>query len=151
VTTLIALLVGILLAFAFLIWTGKQPDAGSRLYAIGLAVTALIYVVFALIGPRKRTVARAGSSWRSALRRRGLGRLSQVRRPAGRQSLMSKARGYNATFDGAKCLSIPTGVRTDGTYEFYISALGGPGVERHIHGYASVSSGGLMAWGGLSH
>jgi hypothetical protein len=50
VTTLIALLVGILLAFAFLAWTRKQPDAGSRLYAIGLAVTALNYVVFALIG-----------------------------------------------------------------------------------------------------
>ncbi|HET6577465.1 MAG TPA: DUF6010 family protein [Gemmatimonadales bacterium] len=48
--TLIALLVGILLAFAFLMWTRAQPDAGRRLYAIGLVVTALIYVVFALIG-----------------------------------------------------------------------------------------------------
>lgn len=48
--TLIALLVGILLAFAFLLWTRAQPDAGRRFYAIGLAVTALIYVVFALIG-----------------------------------------------------------------------------------------------------
>jgi hypothetical protein len=50
VSTLIALIVGIILGFAFLLWTRKQPDAGRRLYVIGLAVTALIYVVFALIG-----------------------------------------------------------------------------------------------------
>ena len=61
---------------------------------------------------------------------------------------MTKALGYNATFDGTKCLSISTGVQPDGTYEFYINALGGPGVERHVHGYASVSSQGLLAWGG---
>jgi hypothetical protein len=48
--TLIELVVGIALAFAFLTWTRAQPDAGRRLYAIGLAVTALIYMVFALIG-----------------------------------------------------------------------------------------------------
>jgi hypothetical protein len=48
--TLIALVVGIVLAFAFLLWTRAQPDAGRRLYAIGLVVTALIYVAFALIG-----------------------------------------------------------------------------------------------------
>lgn len=47
---LIAILVGILLAFAFLLWTRAQPDAGRRFYAIGLAVTALIYFVFALLG-----------------------------------------------------------------------------------------------------
>jgi hypothetical protein len=47
---LIALVVGIVLAFAFLIWTRKQPDGGRRLYTIGLAVTALIYFVFALVG-----------------------------------------------------------------------------------------------------
>jgi hypothetical protein len=50
VITLIALLVGIVLAFGFLLWTRRQPDAGSRFYAVGLAVTALIYVVFAVIG-----------------------------------------------------------------------------------------------------
>jgi hypothetical protein len=48
--TVVALIVGIALAFAFLLWTRAQPDAGRRFYAIGLAVTALIYVVFALIG-----------------------------------------------------------------------------------------------------
>ena len=48
--TQIALLVGIVLAFGFLWWTRGQPDAGSRVYAIGLAVTAVIYVVSALIG-----------------------------------------------------------------------------------------------------
>ena len=48
--TVVALIVGIVLAFAFLLWTRAQADAGRRLYAIGLAVTALIYVAFALIG-----------------------------------------------------------------------------------------------------
>ncbi len=47
---LIALVVGIVLAFGFLLWIRKQPDGGSRFYAIGLAVTALIYVAFALVG-----------------------------------------------------------------------------------------------------
>jgi hypothetical protein len=47
---LVALVVGIVLAFAFLLWTRKQPDGGRRLYAVGLAVTALIYVAFALMG-----------------------------------------------------------------------------------------------------
>jgi hypothetical protein len=48
--TVIELIVGVVLAFAFLMWTRVQPDAGRRLYAIGLAVTALIYVAFAVIG-----------------------------------------------------------------------------------------------------
>jgi hypothetical protein len=48
--TLIALVVGTLLAFAFLIWTRGQPDGGRRYYAIGLLITALIYVIFPLIG-----------------------------------------------------------------------------------------------------
>jgi hypothetical protein len=48
--TTIALLVGIALAFGFLRWTRAQPDGGRRLYAIGLVVTALIYVGFAVIG-----------------------------------------------------------------------------------------------------
>ena len=39
--TLIALVVGIVLAFGLLAWTRAQPDAGRRFYAIGLAVTAL--------------------------------------------------------------------------------------------------------------
>jgi uncharacterized protein DUF6010 len=48
--TVIELIVGMLLAFGFLLWTRAQPDGGRRLYAIGLAVTALIYVVFPVIG-----------------------------------------------------------------------------------------------------
>ena len=48
--TVIALVVGIVLATLFLLWARAQPDAGMRLYVIGLGVTALIYVVFALIG-----------------------------------------------------------------------------------------------------
>ncbi len=48
--TLIALVVGIVLASAFLFWTRSQPDAGRRLYTIGLVVTPLIYFVFALAG-----------------------------------------------------------------------------------------------------
>lgn len=47
---LIALVVGIVLAFGFVLWTRAQPDGGRRLYGIGLAVTALIYVSFAVIG-----------------------------------------------------------------------------------------------------
>ena len=47
---LIALVVGIVLAFAYLLWTRRQPDGGRRLYTIGLIVTALIYLVFALVG-----------------------------------------------------------------------------------------------------
>jgi hypothetical protein len=50
VIVLIALVVGIALAFAFLVWTRRQPDAGRRVYTIGLTVTALIYVIFALAG-----------------------------------------------------------------------------------------------------
>jgi len=49
-STVIELVVGIVLAFAFLLWTRAQPDAGRRLYAIGLGVTALIYVMFPVIG-----------------------------------------------------------------------------------------------------
>ena len=48
--TLIALIVGIVLATPFLLWTRAQPDAGMRFYAVGLGVTALIYFVFALFG-----------------------------------------------------------------------------------------------------
>jgi hypothetical protein len=48
--TVIALVVGILLAFGFLLWARARPDRSRRIYAVGLAVTALIYVVFALVG-----------------------------------------------------------------------------------------------------
>ena len=48
--TVIALVVGIVLASAYLFWTRAQPDAGRRLYTIGLVVTPLIYFVFALVG-----------------------------------------------------------------------------------------------------
>ena len=50
VITVGALIVGAVLAIPFLLWTRSQPDAGMRFYALGLGVTALIYVVFALIG-----------------------------------------------------------------------------------------------------
>ena len=46
----IELVVGIALAFAFVLWTRAQPDAGRRLYTIGLVVTALLYLAFALVG-----------------------------------------------------------------------------------------------------
>jgi hypothetical protein len=48
--TVIELVVGAALAFAFLLWTRAQPDAGRRIYAIGLFVTALIYLGFAVAG-----------------------------------------------------------------------------------------------------
>ncbi len=50
VITVVALIVGVALATPFLLWTRRQPDAGMPFYAIGLGVTALIYVAFALIG-----------------------------------------------------------------------------------------------------
>ncbi|HYC31336.1 MAG TPA: DUF6010 family protein [Gemmatimonadales bacterium] len=50
VVTQIELIVGIVLAFGFLWWARRQPDGGSWLYAVGLVVTALIYVGFAVIG-----------------------------------------------------------------------------------------------------
>ena len=50
IITVVELVVGVVLAFAFLLWTRAQPDAGRRPYAIGLGVTALIYVMFPVIG-----------------------------------------------------------------------------------------------------
>jgi hypothetical protein len=50
VIRVIALVVGVALGSGFLLWTRAQPDAGRRLYGIGLAVTALIYLAFAVIG-----------------------------------------------------------------------------------------------------
>ena len=46
----IELLVGILLAFGFVRWARAQPDGGRLVYTIGLVVTALIYLAFAVIG-----------------------------------------------------------------------------------------------------
>ena len=52
--------------------------------------------------------------------------------------------GYNLTFGGAKCLSLTTGVQDDGASEFLINALGGPRVERHLHGFATVTPDGVV-------
>ena len=49
-STEIELVVGIVLAFGFLRWTRKQPDGGRWVYTIGLVVTALIYLAFAVFG-----------------------------------------------------------------------------------------------------
>ena len=58
--------------------------------------------------------------------------------------------GYNLTFgdEAWKAASLTTGAQPDGTYEFFTHLLGGPGVERHLHGYAEVSSEGLILRGG---
>jgi hypothetical protein len=48
--TVIELVVGIGFAFAFVVWTRSQPDGGRRLYTIGLVVTALLYLSFAVFG-----------------------------------------------------------------------------------------------------
>lgn len=61
---------------------------------------------------------------------------------------MPRKYGYNVTFDGQKCLSVTTGEQADGTYEFLIHALGGPGCDRHIHGYATPNSDGVIISGG---
>jgi hypothetical protein len=58
--------------------------------------------------------------------------------------------GFNLTFgqDAWKAASFTTGAQPDGTYEFFVHLLGGPGVERHLHGYAHMSSEALILRGG---
>jgi hypothetical protein len=58
--------------------------------------------------------------------------------------------GLNLTFgDNAwKAASLTTDAQPDGTYEFFTHLLGGPGVQRHLHGYAEVTTGGLIVRGG---
>jgi len=61
---------------------------------------------------------------------------------------MTRQLGCNLSFAAQKCLSVRTDIQPDGTYEFLISALAGPNTERHLHGYASLSSQGLVLWAG---
>ena len=56
--------------------------------------------------------------------------------------------GYNLTYGGTKCLSISTGAQADGTCEFFVNALTKSGVERHIHGYAKLTTGAVIVRGG---
>lgn len=59
---------------------------------------------------------------------------------------MSRKLGYHITYAGEKCLSITTGTQSDGTFDFLIHALGVD--DRHVHGYASLSSEGFIQTGG---
>lgn len=52
--------------------------------------------------------------------------------------------GYHASYAGQKCLSVSTGAQPDGAREFLISGLAGPGVERHVHGYAYLTDDGVV-------
>ena len=52
--------------------------------------------------------------------------------------------GYHLTYSSAKCSSVRTGVQADGAYEFLVNLQGGPGVERHLHGYAYTTPDGLL-------
>jgi hypothetical protein len=58
--------------------------------------------------------------------------------------------GFDLTFGdrGLKCASLTTGAQPNGTYEFYVHLLAGPGVQRHLHAYAQVDSDGLVLTGG---
>ena len=56
--------------------------------------------------------------------------------------------GYNLTYRGTKCLSVSTGAQADGACEFFVNALTKSGVERHIHGYAELTTGGVLLRGG---
>jgi hypothetical protein len=58
--------------------------------------------------------------------------------------------GYDLLFGSTqyKAASVTTNVQPDGTYEGYCHLMAGPGVERHLHWYAEVSSGGVLVWGG---
>lgn len=61
-----------------------------------------------------------------------------------------KPDGYNLTFGSSesKCTSLTTGSRTDGRFDFYVHLFGGPGGERHLHGFGEVSSKGILITGG---
>ncbi len=61
---------------------------------------------------------------------------------------MTRRLGCNLTFEGIKTLSLTTGVQRSGAYEFLIHGLGGAAIDRHVHGWASVSSQGLIIGGG---
>lgn len=61
---------------------------------------------------------------------------------------MTDSLGCDLTYGNVKCLSVTTGVQRDGSYEFLIHGLAGPGVERHVHGWASVTSEGVVVDGG---
>jgi len=56
--------------------------------------------------------------------------------------------GYNLTYSGTKCLSVSTGAQADGTCEFFVNALTKSGIERHIHGYAELTTAGILLCGG---
>ncbi len=56
--------------------------------------------------------------------------------------------GYHASYAGLKCLSVSTGAQSDGAHEFLIHGLAGPGVERHIHGYAYLTDAGVVVSAG---
>jgi len=59
-----------------------------------------------------------------------------------------KSFGYNLTYAGTKCLSVSTGAQAGGTCEFFLNALTKSGVERHIHGYAELTTAGIVVRGG---
>lgn len=61
---------------------------------------------------------------------------------------MSPDQGYHLTYAGPKCLSVTTGTQRDGSHQFIIHGLAGPGVERHVLGWASVTSEGAVVSGG---
>lgn len=63
--------------------------------------------------------------------------------------IMASKSGYDVTFHGEKCLSISTGEQPDGTHQFFINTLGGPGVQRHLHAFVTLSSEGIMVKGGV--
>jgi len=75
-----------------------------------------------------------------------------VRPPLKRKVVRSRPMGYDrgahATYCGQKCLSISTGTQADGTHEFLVNGLAGPGVERHVHGWATIAESGELLAGG---
>ena len=58
--------------------------------------------------------------------------------------------GYDLTFGAPtlKAASLTTGVQPDGTYEFFGHLQAGPGIERHIHGWALLGAEGMIIRGG---
>lgn len=52
--------------------------------------------------------------------------------------------GYHIVHNGDKCSSVRTHIQDSGAFEFFVNLQAGPDVERHLHGFAQVTEGGLI-------
>ena len=107
----VALIVGVVLAIPYLLWAQRQPDAGMRLYAIGLGVTAVLYLLFAVIGGaggHSIGLESLGVLILAAPPCSGSGRLRRCWRSAGRCTRSGTSR---STSTAPARRTLPTGIR----------------------------------------